>query len=166
MIQKKICMVGTFAVGKTSLVSRYVRQMFSERYQTTIGVRVDKKEVEVDDRVVKLVIWDIHADDAFQAFRPSYLRGASGVVLVIDGTRRQTLVDAETLFSRTRKHIGPVPFAVALNKSDLVGQWDVPAEAEAGWLERAVIVERTSARTGVGVEAIFSGLSRALLGMS
>jgi len=163
MIQRKICMVGTFAVGKTSLVSRFVRQIFSDRYMTTIGVRIDKKMVEVDDEQVKLLIWDIHADDSFQAFRPSYLRGASGVILVIDGTRRQTLADAELLFQRTRDHIGAVPFAVALNKHDLVGQWDVPAEAEAVWRERAVIVQRTSARTGLGVEAIFSGLSRVLV---
>ena len=63
MIQQKLCMLGSFAVGKTSLVGRFVRQMFSDRYLTTVGVRIDKKELVVAGREVKLVLWDIHGED-------------------------------------------------------------------------------------------------------
>lgn len=93
MIQKKIVMLGSFAVGKTSLVARYVRSIFSEKYLTTIGVKVDKKEVALGDGLptVLLLLWDIYGDDEFQAIRPSLLRGASGYFLVADGTRPSSL---------------------------------------------------------------------------
>ena len=92
MIQKKICMLGGYAVGKTSLVSRYVSSMFSEKYMTTIGVKIDKKGVDTEKDRVELVIWDIYGQDDFQKVRMSYLRGASGYLLVLDGTRGGTLV--------------------------------------------------------------------------
>ena len=66
MIQKKICMLGGFAVGKTSLVARYVTSMFSEKYLTTVGVKIDKKQVAVDGRDVTLMLWDIYGQDDFQ----------------------------------------------------------------------------------------------------
>ena len=90
MIQKKICMLGTFAVGKTSLVARYVHSMFSEDYQTTVGVKIDRKLVDLDDQQLTLMLWDLHGDDEFQRMRVSYLRGAAGYLLVCDGTRRST----------------------------------------------------------------------------
>ena len=85
MIQKKVCMLGGTGVGKTSLVSQFVTSLFSDSYMTTIGVKVDKKVVAVEDREVTLVLWDIYGEDEFQTVRPSYLRGASGYLLVADG---------------------------------------------------------------------------------
>ena len=91
MIQKKVCMLGAFAVGKTSLVARYVRSVFSEKYLTTVGVKVDKKDLTVDERQISLLLWDINGHDDYQAVQQSYLRGTSGYLLVVDGTRRATL---------------------------------------------------------------------------
>ncbi len=59
MLKKKICMLGYFGVGKTSLVSRFVRSMFADRYQTTVGVKIDKKVLSVDGRDVTLMLWDL-----------------------------------------------------------------------------------------------------------
>ena len=87
VIQKKICMVGSFAVGKTSLVARFVRGIFSEKYLTTVGVKIDKRTVAVDDRQVNLLLWDLYGEDDFQKLKLSYLRGASGYFLVVDPTR-------------------------------------------------------------------------------
>src|SRR5215210_9350570 len=91
MIQKKICMLGTFAVGKTSLVQRFVESIYSDKYHTTVGVKIDKKLVKSGEQEVNLLLWDIQGEDGVQKLRSSYLRGAAGYILVIDGTRRATL---------------------------------------------------------------------------
>ena len=87
-IQKKICMLGAFSVGKTSLVKRYVASVFSETYLTTVGVKIDKKTVDLAGRVVNLILWDLAGEDDIASLRMSYLRGSAGYVLVADGTRR------------------------------------------------------------------------------
>ena len=94
MIQKKVCMVGTSGVGKTSLVAKFVHSMFSDKYLTTVGVKIDKKTVTVDGNEVMLMIWDLAGDDDYQRLQTSYLRGTSGYLLVADGTRHVTLDQA------------------------------------------------------------------------
>src|ERR1051325_7234218 len=74
LIQKKICMLGAYAVGKTSLVARFVRSIFSEKYHTTIGVKIDKKTLRVDDQELSLILWDLAGEDDFYQVRMSYLR--------------------------------------------------------------------------------------------
>ena len=96
MIQKKICMLGGFGVGKTSLVSRFVHSIFSDKYLTTVGVKIEKKSVDLGARS-RSDHWDLHGEDDFQKVRMSYLRGASGYLLVADGTRRATLDTALAL---------------------------------------------------------------------
>ena len=78
MIRKKICMIGAFAVGKTSLVRRFVQSIFDEKYLTTVGVKIDKKVVEVDGRQIMLMLWDLEGQDVYHSVRTSYLRGAAG----------------------------------------------------------------------------------------
>jgi small GTP-binding protein len=130
MIQKKICMLGGTSVGKTSLVARYVRNMFSDKYLSSIGVKVDKKVVALDGTDVTLVVWDIHGDDQFQAIRTSYLRGTSGYLLVVDGTRRSTLDKALDVKKTVDQVVGDLPFIVLLNKADLTAEWALSAADE------------------------------------
>jgi small GTP-binding protein len=162
MIQKKICLLGGTAVGKTSLVARYVRNMFSDKYLSSIGVKVDKKVVSMDGSDVSLVIWDIHGDDQFQAIRSSYLRGTSGYLLVVDGTRRVTLDKAMDVKRTVDQTIGDVPFVLVLNKADLTEAWDIPTGVEEE-LQAKWVVLRSSAKTGDGVEEAFARLTRALI---
>ena len=164
MIQKKICMLGSFSVGKTSLVARYVSSVFSERYLTTVGVKIDKKALSVDGTDVTLMLWDIYGEDDFQKLRMSYLRGASGVLLVVDGTRKATLDVAMKLQQAVRDEVGPMPFVVCLNKCDLRASWEI----DLAWLaERARvdgwIVIETSAKLGTGVEEAFALLASRML---
>jgi small GTP-binding protein len=91
MIQKKVCMIGSFAVGKTSLVARFVKSIFSEKYLTTVGAKIDKKMVRLGNQELTLILWDLHGDDEFQKVRTSYLQGSASYLLVADGTRRVTL---------------------------------------------------------------------------
>jgi small GTP-binding protein len=163
MLQKKVCMLGSFSVGKTSLVRRFVESMFSEAYHTSIGVKVDKKVVKANGEDVTLVLWDIYGDDAFQRLQMSYLRGMSGYLLVADGTRKQTLLDAIAISERVTQATGKIPFVFLLNKSDLVDQWELDDENEKSLTARGWTALRTSAKTGAHVEDAFSLLTTSML---
>ena len=163
MIKKKICMLGAFAVGKTSLVQRYVHSLFSEKYHTTVGVKIDKKSVTVKGKPVDLILWDIHGEDEFQGVRPSYLRGASGCLLVVDGTRGYTLDTAHSLLKRTKEAVGHVPVIFVFNKSDLMDAWEIdPAQLEA-MKTQGVVAIQTSAKDGSDVESAFTTLAEMML---
>lgn len=163
MIQKKICMVGAFGVGKTSLVSRFVRSIFSEKYHTTVGVKIDKKVVQHPSGEVSLILWDLAGEDALTTVRPAHLKGTSGYILAIDGTRRSTLDSALDLQQRVQQAVGTVPFVCVANKSDLRESWEIQQSdlddlASLGWK----IVE-TSAKTGEAVEGVFRTLTDAMM---
>jgi small GTP-binding protein len=161
MLQKKICMVGASGVGKTSLVSRFVHSVFSEKYLTTVGVKIDKKIVSIGSTTVAFVIWDLAGVDAFHERIPtSYLRGSSGCFLVADGTRAATLDTALGLRRDVTAAIGAVPFVLAMNKADLHSEWQVSDTRLDGLVAEGVAVVRTSAKTGDGVEAAFGTLAR------
>jgi small GTP-binding protein len=163
MLQKKICMLGAFAVGKTSLVRRFVESIYSDAYQTTVGVKIDKKVVQVDAKELNLVLWDMYGDDDYQKMKWSYLWGASGYLLVADGTRRTTLDKAIELEHRAKQEVGPLPFVFVMNKDDLASEWEV----EEGWEARLAALNwatlRSSAKTGEGVEEAFQRLARKML---
>lgn len=163
MLQKKVCMLGSFSVGKTSLVRRFVESIFDETYHTTMGVKVDKKVVSVNGEAVTLMLWDIYGEDIFQKMRMSYLRGMSGYLLVVDGTRRQTLADALALHDRIVQEIGKLPAVLVLNKDDLKDQWEIDAAQEATLTENGWTVRHASAKTGEAVENVFLHLGQAML---
>ncbi|MEZ5449161.1 MAG: Rab family GTPase [Thiolinea sp.] len=163
MIQKKICLLGSFSVGKTSLIQRYVNSIFSDKYLTTVGVKIDRKEVQLDDTRLNLMIWDIAGEDEFSSIRPAHLRGLSGYIIVIDGTRQNSFDVALSIHHRVQETIGQLPMVFALNKSDLKEQWALEAERvrELGRLGYPVL--ETSAKLDQGVEEVFLGLARQLV---
>jgi small GTP-binding protein len=160
MLKKKICMVGQFGVGKTSLVRRFVSSIFDDRYLTTVGVKIDRKDVTIDGRSLTLMVWDLAGEDDLAELNVSHLRGASGYVLVADGCRAETLEKAAELQQRIHKMLGPLPFVLVVNKADLRNQWEVQSAqiTQYGW----PAIE-TSAKAGSGVEDMFLGLGAALL---
>ncbi len=123
MIKRKVAMVGAAGVGKTSLVRRYISGLFDERYLTTIGVKVDEKVVHMDQREVKLLLWDVAGAEERFSIPMSYIRGAAGCLLVIDGTRGDTVDLGLEIWSEIQANIGPLPLVVVLNKIDLVQEW-------------------------------------------
>lgn len=163
MIQKKICMVGAFATGKTSLVERFVKSIYSNIYHTTVGVKIDKKLVKVGEQELNLILWDIHGEDEFQKVRMSYLRGSSGYFLVVDGSRRYTLEKAFALQQRVEDAIGEVPFILILNKSDLIDEWEIDDAVMAELSQKNWTVIKGSAKTGLGVEEAFGTLAKKML---
>jgi len=160
MLARKVCMIGDISVGKTSLVRRFVHRSFSDRYLTTVGVKVDTKPVTLPDgEALKLVLWDIAGTDRFSTIETGYLRGAAGYLLVVDGTRGATLETARQLQSMVVEELGDVPFVTLLNKHDLSDRWDLKTAElhrleESGWALR-----QTSALTGSGVESAFDELA-------
>jgi small GTP-binding protein len=159
VLQKKICLLGAFGVGKTSLTRRFVASIFSDAYLTTVGVKIDKKAIAVGDTTVNLLIWDIAGEDDVSAVRTSYLRGAAGYLLIVDVTRAQTLTVARAIRERVVAEVGDIPFLCLLNKTD-VAEWDI-ADAHIADLDaQGWNVRRTSAKTGEGVESAFSDLAQ------
>ena len=156
-------MVGAFATGKTSLVAQFIHSIFSEKYHTTIGVKISKKIVTIEKKDLNLILWDLHGEDEFQKVRMSYLRGSSGYLLVVDGTRHDTLEKAFDLQKRVEETIGRVPFILVLNKSDLTDEWEIETVEVEELLQSHWNVIQTSAKTGMGVEDIFQTLTKKIL---
>ncbi|MGQ0626474.1 MAG: Rab family GTPase [Phycisphaerales bacterium] len=166
MISKKVCMVGAFAVGKSSLVQRFVLSTFSDKYITTIGANVKKKSVTVAGEDVTLMIWDLAGEDEFQWLQTTHLRGSAGMMLVIDGTRRSTLDVAIQIEERVRKEIGMMPSVavVVVNKADLRPQWEVTADDLKSLEARGWRVFIGSAKSGEGVQEAFEALALRVIG--
>jgi small GTP-binding protein len=161
MIQKKVCMVGAYATGKTSLVQRFVHSLFSSKYHSTVGVKIDRKQVQVGDTVVNLLLWDIEGRTPDQEIPESYVKGAHAVLYVADGTRRETVDQLYDLRDHTRSAAGDVPSIVALNKHDLKDHWVVTPADTAKLITNGFHTLTTSAKSGEGVEDAFRWLAQA-----
>ena len=162
-LQKKVCLLGSYAVGKTSLVRRFVESIFDDRYLTTIGVKVDRKRINVRGRDLNLVLWDLAGDDELEQSKRSHVRGASGYIVVADGCRRRTVDKAIAIQERAESRSGPVPVVVALNKVDLKSDWEI-GQAEVEQLsQKGWPFLHTSAKTGIGVNALFITLAEKIL---
>jgi small GTP-binding protein len=162
MVSRKICLIGAFGVGKSSLVRRFVESLFDETYQTTIGVKIDKKVVTAGERQVTLVIWDMAGADDREQVRMSHLAGAAGCILVVDRTRASTLECAVRLKRAVAEAAGDLPCVVALNKADLCDEWVLePGKVDEALGAAAIL---TSAKTGDSVERLFQTLVLLMFG--
>lgn len=162
MLQKKICVLGATGVGKTSLIKQYVEGKFSDKYLTTIGVKIDKKVVPINDTDVQLMIWDLEGIDRYCGFNPRYLRGASAFLIVMDQTRSQSLVEGVEIFNMAREHTD-IPALMVVNKCDIDAAWHWDTDAVN---ERASLFSEcfyTSAKTGENVEQMFNSITKLTL---
>lgn len=162
MILKKVTMLGAYGVGKTCLVRRFVTSLFDEKYLATIGVKVDEKVVHLPDQNIKLLLWDVAGAEKHFSVPMSYIRGSSGCLLVIDGTRPDTFDRGLQLWETVQNELGDLPFVVALNKVDLLTDWRVDDAMVAVLKERDMPVMTSSAKTGEGVEEAFQTLTKML----
>jgi len=164
-VNSKICVVGDFAVGKTSVVERFVNNHFSDKYLSTVGVKIDTREIELADMDVmhKLVIWDVAGADSFGDREFAYLRGASGYIFVADGTRPMTVRAAEHLRGQINERLDAAPAVMLVNKKDLTPDWDVSDERVAELESVFDTVYMTSAKTGEEVDAAMQRLSRLVI---
>ncbi|WP_413167000.1 Rab family GTPase [Capilliphycus salinus ALCB114379] len=175
IISKKICLVGDFGVGKTSLIRRFVDRQFSDQYLSTVGVKISRKKVDLilpetqSQQSIQLLIWDLEGHTKFKGITPSYLQGASAAVVVGDVTRQDTL-------DHIREHIdlflsiNPKGWVViALNKMDLVDSENLDGLVQKmsdSQTNQVLSVYKTSAKTGAYVDEMFELLSRQFISKS
>jgi small GTP-binding protein len=161
MISKKICMIGAFSVGKSALIERFVHSIFSDQYLSTVGVKISKKIIKLNNTDITAVLWDMEGKDDFADVHMSYLRGAMGFFAVADGTRKETLTMALRLRELALETAGDVPHIILINKADL--DWEITEEQITALEVSGIQIIKTSAKTGQGVEEAFTTLARAMI---
>lgn len=167
-VSKKISLLGDFAVGKTSLIRRYVLGQFSATYQATLGVNVYKHAETIareGDTAVEMnmIIWDIESAEPNPEPFDSYLRGSAGAIVVADVTRPETI---DSLDRQTRRFLGVQPgrpVVFALNKMDLLDEALEPDHLERLRDSFGAPLLHASAATGAGVALLFDTLARSIL---
>lgn len=159
-ISKKVILVGHFGVGKTSLIRRFVHQKFSDDYLTTIGVKIDKKVLNLDEMEVTLIIWDIAGETNQAKIPKSYQLGAHGVLYVFDISRPSTYQNLNEQLDYLKGVLPNAPVKVIGNKKDLLSE-----EKQQEVLKTIDHdgIYTTSAKTGEAVEEIFSELAKAMV---
>lgn len=158
-IVKKIVIVGHFGVGKTSLIRKFVHQKFSDQYLTTIGVKIDKKVVDVDGIKVKMMLWDIAGETSTMKIPKQYLIGAHGLIYVFDLSREETYQNIEKEIFELHKTMKAGSSIVLGNKSDLVDDHFIEKLKESIPIDYII----TSAKTGANIEQSFVDLAKKML---
>lgn len=160
MISKKVILTGSFGVGKTSLFNKFLYNRFSEKYLTTIGVKVDKKAIGIDGTEVSILLWDIAGEVSQDKVPNSYFLGASGIIYVFDLTRPSTFMNMSSDIEYLKKILPGVIIKIVGNKMDLV----TPEHLTQLETEIPILYDiLTSAKTGDHVEKLFYSLGKDLL---
>ena len=169
-LKSKVCLVGEIAVGKTSLIRRYVQDMFDDRYIMTIGTKISKRTVRLEgvrggvDVSLDMTIWDIMGEKGFrQLLKEAYFYGANGILAVADLTRTNTLEDLDDWIDHVLKVVGEIPVYIVVNKADLKEGAKFDDDAirafakayNAPW-------SYASAKTGENVQDAFEAIGRAM----
>ena len=160
LISKKVILLGKFGVGKTSLIKRFVFQKFSEEYQTTIGVKVDKKILNIHGVELNMLSWDIAGETSSMRVPQSYKLGAHGVLYVFDVTRPSSYDNIQKELQEIGKLLPGVPVQVVGNKIDLLGDVRLQKFRASFFLEGVIYA---SAKEDVQVEEAFERLGKAIL---
>lgn len=157
-VSKKIVLLGNEGVGKTSLVKRYVHSIFNDEYLTTIGIKISKKSVFVNDVEVNLMLWDIAGNMMSKTLYNNYLKGAHGVFLVCDALRPETY---ESIIAERDSHLErdfkETQAFVIVNKSDLI------PPNEPNFLAHYEYDFLTSAKNGDQVELAFQKMAEKMV---
>ena len=160
MVSKKIILTGSFGVGKTSLFNRFIHQQFSDKYLTTIGVKVNNKTVKIEDETISMMVWDIAGEVSQDKVPVSYFLGASGIIYVMDLSRPLTFLNLETDIQFLRELVPNGTILIVANKKDLVTEEQL--ESILREMPRPFDYS-TSAKTGENVEELFLDMGHRLL---
>jgi small GTP-binding protein len=167
-IKKKICLLGDPAVGKTSLIRRFVIDKYDDKYISTLGTKVSKKVLtdEEMEKSLTLMIWDLTGQPEFNQVHEAAFRKAAGALVVGDITRKETIDNMEFWIAAAQESEGSIPIIMLANKSDLIEQAEVDKaylEAFASRLNADYML--TSAKTGNNVEIAFHHLGKMIMGL-
>jgi small GTP-binding protein len=164
----KVLLTGAAAVGKTSLVQRFIKNRFAANYKLTVGVDILTKDVEFrPGEIATLSIWDIGGQQRFEFIRSTFYKGAAGALLVFDLTREQTYSETRKWLTEIRQFAGEnIPFVLIGNKADLledVGEVIDRNDARNFAEKEGSIYIETSAKTGINVDQAFTELTRRII---
>jgi Ras-related protein Rab-5C len=162
--QFKMVLLGESAVGKSSLVLRFVRGQFHEYQESTIGAAFLTQTVSVDDTTVKLELWDTAGQERYHSLAPMYYRGAQAAIVVYDITNADTFNRAKVWVKELQRQAAPnIVIALAGNKADLAAKRQIEVvDAQAYADENGLIFMETSAKTAVNVNDIFMAIAKKL----
>ncbi len=160
----KVIVVGDGRVGKTSLTFRFSTGVFRQHYLMTIGVEFAVKMVEIDNKHVKLQVWDTGGQERFSYIRPLYYRGSVGAIICFDTTNDESFLHVPNWIGEVRKYCGVIPIVLVGTKTDMVEERQVSRErAEAYAKQLNCTYYETSAKTGEFVLDVFKTLSRKII---
>lgn len=160
MISKKVILTGSFGVGKTSLFNQFIYQQFSDKYLTTIGVKVNKKDLTIDGEDLSMLLWDIAGEVAQDKVPASYFLGAGGIIYVVDVSRPMTFANMETDIAFLKKLLPDTTIIIVGNKKDLVSAEELAEMAQNLTVKWDFV---TSAKTNENVDALFLELGKRLI---
>ncbi|MGQ9587389.1 MAG: GTP-binding protein [Thermoplasmata archaeon] len=158
----KLCLLGDGAVGKTSLVRRYVFDVFDDKYLKSFGTKVSKKSLVLGNATVDLMIWDILGQKTYESLHAAYYRGAAGAMAVCDFTRPETMRSLRSWIGNFRSIVGDMPVIILGNKADLEKALP-PEDLESRGRSVGCDVLETSAKTGLNVEQAFLDIGNKML---
>jgi len=154
-VNKKIILIGNIGVGKTSLVTRFINNTFSENYLSTIGVKIDKKSIALNHINVNLLVWDIAGEANFTNISKSYYLGAKGCVFVADCSRVNTFTDYKNQINDLEKKYPDLKIIKVVNKIDLL------TESEIKKLKKQTLFDHyVSVKKGEFVHNIFKDIAK------
>ena len=156
MLKTKVLLTGNFGVGKTSLFQRFILSKFDERYLTTIGVKVDKKQIQIEKGIVEVFLWDVAGEVSQNKVPVSYFLGAHGIIYVFDLTRPLTYQGLSSDISYLKKLAPKATIKIVANKKDLVTEEQLSQIVNTLDIPNDIV---TSAKTGENVENLFRNLA-------
>jgi small GTP-binding protein len=166
MFTYKVVLIGDFGTGKTSLISRYVDNSFSEEYKSSIGVSISKKNVNTTlnnkNYDSTIILWDIEGRTDFKPILSHYLNGAKAFIIVADLTRKKTIDSIKEHLELCEKTIPNLPICIALNKSDLEHE-DIDVEILKTFAANIICVVKTSAKDNKGIDEVFNFLNKKVI---
>jgi small GTP-binding protein len=172
-VEKKVCLLGDFGVGKTSLIRRFVYDAYDDRYLSTLGVKVTKKQMVIKDFKKKpffkidltLMIWDLVGQKGFQSLKASAYKGTNGAFIVCDLSRPETIDNMQWWVDSLTEVSKDIPLIFLANKVDLT---DSVVSPELRGKIQAILKKNkgsffsTSAKTGKDVETAFQSMGTKL----
>jgi len=160
MVSKKVILTGSFGVGKTSLFNQFIFSRFSDKYLTTIGVKVNKKTITIGDRELSMLLWDVAGEVSQDKVPKSYFLGASGIIYVFDLSRPSTYKNIAEDLKYLKELVPGSNIKIVGNKLDLVSPEEIEKIKSNIALPWNIL---TCAKTGENVEILFHDLGSELL---
>ncbi len=148
----KVCILGAYGVGKTSLVRRYIHSIFSDKYLSTIGTKISKKSLQINDKKIELILWDISGQDEFSSISKIQLTGSFANIVLIDPTRKSTVKVAKDIIRDLQETTPGVPIITVISKADIPNEWELSVEDLSKDFPKSTL---TSAKSGLNVESLF-----------